>query len=346
MGDILYELNQVRHYYGDKQVLDIEALKIPKGSILGLSGPNGSGKSTLLKILAFAMAPSQGQVKFNNRKERPMSPGIRSKVTLLTQKPYLLKRTVFDNVIYGLKIRKDKDNLHQRAAHALERVGLNYDDFHHRFWDELSGGEAQRVAMAARLILHPMALLLDEPVANVDTKSATLIRKAAMSAKKSWGCTLVIVSHDLSWLHQCSDTKISMAEGRIFSTGEESMIPRPYTLLQDSGSAHPKDRVLVKDLGKNAFIRLSPKTGKTAVIPKEKIKLCLSKENNNGYDNQIRASITQMLLEQKNNNILTTIQVDSFSLTLSLSHDQVKAQSLFPGKQIILMFRARDIAWR
>ncbi|MCG8686958.1 MAG: ATP-binding cassette domain-containing protein [Desulfobacterales bacterium] len=338
MDDILYKLDRVSHFYGDKKVLDIEQLAIKTGSITGLSGPNGSGKSTLLKLLAFAMKPSKGEIRFNNQVEVPLSPRIRSKVTLLTQKPYLLKRSVFDNVIYGLKIRKDTTNLKQRAARALEQVGLDYDDFHNRYWHELSGGEAQRVAMAARLILKPKALLLDEPVASVDSKSAQLIRKASLWAKDEWGCTLVIVSHDLAWLHECSDTRISMAGGSIFSTGEESIIPPPYT-------EKAKNRV-IKDLGNNEAINLSQRTGSTAVITQDRITLSRSKKQGNGYGNQVTAQVTQMLLEQKTGEILTTLAMDNFTLTLSLSPDQISNLELQPGMDIILMFNTKDIAWR
>jgi len=337
MGKLLYELNRVCHLYGDKKVLDIDTLDIPAGSILGLSGPNGSGKSTLLKLLAFAMAPSQGKIIFNNRPEAPMSPRVRSRVTLLTQKPYLLKRSVFDNVIYGLKIRKDTKNLKQRVAQALAAVGLDFSEFYGRSWHELSGGEAQRVAMAARLILRPKALLLDEPVASVDTESASLIRRASLAARDSWGCTLIIVSHDLIWLNQCSDTRISMAKGRIFSTLEESILPPPYEKRQGG---------TIKDLGNNEYISLSPQTGSAAVISQKQIKISLSKEEKDGYDNQVTAQVIQMILEQKTGNILTTLSMDNFLINLSLTREQVSTQGLRPGKKVILMFRSQDIAWR
>ncbi len=345
MQPALYHLSGIRHFYGEKKVLDIDELKIPTGSIMGLSGPNGSGKSTLLKLLAFAMSPSQGEVRFNNRVEGPFSPRIRSKVTLLTQKTYLLKRSVFDNVAYGLKIRKDRENLKRRVKQALASVGMDYHGFYQRRWHELSGGEAQRVAMAARLILRPEALLLDEPVASVDTRSAQLIRQASLAARNDWGCTLVIVSHDLAWLHECSDTRISMAGGRIFSTGEESIIPPPYTEKQGS--------LPVKDLGNGEAIRLSPRenTEMTAIIEKKKIHISLYKADSNGYDNQVTARVTSMLYEKKNGHILTSLDLtnqnkNGFSLTLSFPPKQAEDLKLIPGKKIILMFQSRDIFWR
>ena len=179
----IYHLKNIRHYYGQKKVLDIGDLDIRTGSITGLMGPNGSGKSTLLKMLAFALKPTEGRIFYKGREESGFSPEVRLKVTLLTQKPYLLKRTVFDNIIYGLKIRNDRHNLEERVKTALSKVGLDFQTFSHRKWHQLSGGEAQRVALAARLILKPEVLLLDEPIASVDTKSAELIRTASLKAQ-------------------------------------------------------------------------------------------------------------------------------------------------------------------
>ncbi|MEH0019815.1 MAG: ABC transporter ATP-binding protein [Desulfobacter sp.] len=338
MSTPLYQAHRVRHFYGDKNVLDIEDLTIPAGSIVGLSGPNGSGKTTLLKLLAFAMKPTQGEIRFNGRAEVPLSPRVRSRVTLLTQKPYLLKRSVFDNVAYGLHIRKDTNGLEQRVARALDSVGLDFSQFHQRSWHELSGGEAQRVAMAARLILTPEALLLDEPVASVDSESARLIRRASLAARDEWGCTLIIVSHDLAWLHACSDTRLSIDRGRIFATGEESVFPPPYLRTQDGR--------LFKDLGNGERILLSPGNGKTAFIQKSRIRIRRPGEDDNGYDNRITARITQMLLEKKSGNVLTTLALDGFSIILSLAPDQVAESGLYPGKQVTTLFHSNDITWR
>lgn len=340
MASTAYELSQIQHYYNDKKVLDIDRLKILQSSITGLSGPNGSGKSTLLKIMAFAMKPSFGQVKFKGHKEFPFSPRIRSRISLLTQKPYLLKRTVFENISYGLKIRKDLDNLENRVKNSLETVGLDFQGFAQRKWHELSGGEAQRVSMAARLILKPEVLLLDEPVASVDNKSASLIRKASLAARDEWGCTLVIASHDLQWLYECSDTRISMARGKIFSTGTENIIPPPYDLSLKN------QPVKALDKGEHILLPLTDKKDSTAVIQTEKIFISNEKNNSREFNNQATGVILSMLLEKSSNHIMTTIQVGDFPLNLSFSPGKAAELGLQPGKKIILMFRSKDIEWR
>lgn len=342
MSRISYELTHIQHFYGNEKVLDIDRLQIFKGDILGLSGPNGSGKSTLLKIMAFAMKPTQGEVWLNGRLELPLSPRVRSRVTLLTQKPYLLKRTVFDNIAYGLKIRKDTTNLEPRIKDSLDAVGLSFQAFARRKWHELSGGEAQRVAMAARLILKPEVLLLDEPVASVDRESAALIREAALAARNDWGCTLIIASHDLAWLSECSDTRLSIARGRLFSTGRENIIPLPYDF-----SGRP-----VKRFDNGEVILLPPVEGAgdkkelSAVIQTDRISIATGKNRENGFDNQIFGQIISLLLEKNTGHIMATLLARDFSLNLSFSPDQAGKLGLMPGKSLVLMFRSQDVMWR
>ncbi len=337
-----YRLSHIRHYYGENKVLDIETLQIPQGSITGLSGPNGSGKSTLLKIMAFALKPTQGEVWLNGRQEFILSPRVRSRVTLLTQKPYLLKRSVFDNVAYGLKIRKDIKNINNRVKQALESVGLAYG-FARRQWHELSGGEAQRVAMAARLILKPDVLLLDEPVASVDTKSAGLIRKASLAARKDWGCTLVIASHDLPWLNECSDTRLSITNGQIFSTGRENIIPPPYDLSHEDW---PVKWLGSDKTGEQIRLPLRKNTQKFAVIQKEKICIRLERKSDNGYDNQITGKIISMHMEKRSGQIMATIHAKDFTMDIGFSLAQARSLGLLPGKKLILMFRSQEVEWR
>ncbi len=220
----IFQLHDVQHIYNNRKALDIKYLTIAKGSITGLMGPNGSGKSTLLKLLAFSMKPTKGDIFFNGKIEVPFSKFVRFNITLLTQEPYLLKRTVYENISYGLKIRhkhgisgnRDKQ-IKMKIRIAMSLVGLDFNIFADRKWDELSGGEAQRVAMAARLVLKPEVLLLDEPTASVDIESASKIRDAALKARDEWGTTIVVASHDRNWLDEVCDSHIHLLNGAIIS---------------------------------------------------------------------------------------------------------------------------------
>jgi len=210
----LISLDHIRQIYNGRTVLSIDDLDIGCGDIIGLAGPNGSGKSTLLKILAFLNTPTAGTISFMGS-PTTIKPGpVHRQVTLLVQEPYLLKRTVHANVAYGLRVRK-KSDISTKVHNALIEVGLDPEKFSNRQWFELSGGEAQRVALAARLVLKPKMLLMDEPTASLDTKSSQLIRKAALRARETNGTSLVIASHDLPWLNEVSDRTIHLEDGII-----------------------------------------------------------------------------------------------------------------------------------
>lgn len=210
----LYRLKNILHKYGQRTVLTIDDLCIPAGGITGLAGPNGAGKSTLLRLLACVENPTKGEIfyqgKLCNIKEAP----LRRDITMLTQNPYLLHRSVEKNIAYGLKIRKQKISK-QKIDEVLQLTGLPPDEFRQRKWFELSGGETRRVALATRLILKPKVLLLDEPTANLDEESTKLIRDAALAASQKGNTTLVIVSHDLHWLKSVSQNIIRCEKGRI-----------------------------------------------------------------------------------------------------------------------------------
>lgn len=339
-----YRLTHIRHYYGDTKVLDIDRLDIGTGSITGLIGPNGSGKTTLLKLLAFADRPCSGIIMYKGKRAEPFSPLIRSKVTLLTQKPYLLRRSVFDNIAYGLKIRQDTENIESEIKTALSAVGLSYRKFAHRRYHELSGGEAQRVALAARLVLKPEVLLLDEPVASVDLKSAQLIRQAAIAARETWGTTLVIASHDLAWLSSICDTQISIFKGRIFNAGMENIITGPFEYK------HPG--TTVKMLENGQAIRLKApadkKTASFALIKKSHIKLTSEKRpctTGSGHINTLQGRITSMLLEKKTGYITAGIAVSNISFVVRLTPEKIHTMNLYPGKKIVLEFSPGHAVW-
>ena len=341
--EFIFHLKEISHFYGDKKVLEIEDLKIEKGSITGLIGPNGSGKSTLLKLLAFAQQPSFGQILYKGNKGIPFSPLVRSKVTLLTQKPYLLKRTVFDNIAYGLKIRKETRHITDRVSKALSIVGLDFNMFARRKWHELSGGEAQRVAMAARLILKPEVLLLDEPIASVDTESAKLIRRASLNARDLWGTTLIVASHDLQWLFSITDAQLSIYKGNIFSTGMENIITGPFENIDENSS----NKKVIKKLGDNQIVVLdAPQNNECmALIRKKDISISLKNTNDNNVDNQLSGHIVSMLLEKKKENIIATIMAHDLSFVLILNPEQISSFDLYPGKKVILNFSSKDVEW-
>jgi tungstate transport system ATP-binding protein len=192
---VLYKITNLVRRYGGRDVLRLPELVIERGEILALIGPNGSGKSTLLRTMAFLEPAEEGEIAFFG------TPGVpaRQEACLLLQEPYLLKRSVFENIVFGLRVRGQTGNLERLAREALAEVDFAPDDMLRRGWRELSGGEKQRVALAARLILRPLALLLDEPTSNLDAKSAVIVQKAVAKSVAAGG-TVIVASHDHAWL--------------------------------------------------------------------------------------------------------------------------------------------------
>lgn len=214
----LYRLENIAAGYGGSCALTVESLEIPAGGIVGLYGHNGSGKSTLLRVLGFLLEPQAGRMEFAGREVdagmRRNGHLLRRKAVLLGQDTCLLKRSVAANVAYGLKLR-GREAPDEAIFAALERVGLRPEIFARRPWRQLSGGEARRVALAARLILNPTALLLDEPTAGLDRASTEHVQKAVLAASREQGAAVVISCHDLAWLKQSADTVLTLEEGRI-----------------------------------------------------------------------------------------------------------------------------------
>ena len=202
----LYAITNLVRRYGGRGALRLPEMAINRGEVVALTGSNGSGKSTLLRTLAFLEQPEEGEITFFG------TPGVppRHEASLLLQEPYLLKRSVFENVVFGLRVRGQRSALEERAREALAEVDFAPDDMLRREWRELSGGEKQRVALAARLILRPLALLLDEPTSNVDAKSAHAVQKAAAKAAAA-GSTVIVASHDRAWLETLGAREVRLA---------------------------------------------------------------------------------------------------------------------------------------
>jgi tungstate transport system ATP-binding protein len=216
MTNALIKLISIEKRYGKSVALELEELTIKTGRLHLLTGPNGSGKSTLLGILALLTHPDKGEILFSG--ERIVwSSGelnrLRKFVTLLHQSPYLFQGTVYDNVAFGLSVRGIRgSDARSKVIDALATVGLK--GFGDRKISQLSGGEAQRVAMARALVIRPQLLLLDEPMANVDKESARVL-EAVISALPDNGTTVVMSSHDPQQHERLDCEVIELLDGRL-----------------------------------------------------------------------------------------------------------------------------------
>ena len=212
----MYRLDSIRKCYGSNVALDIEELTIAEGRLFTLTGANGAGKSTLLNILAFLAPPTSGEIFYDGRRvvwDPDSIVGYRRKVTLLHQSPFLFGGTVYDNVAFGLKARGVQgDTRRRRVDKALDDVGLQ--GFRDRKARELSGGEAQRVAMARALVLEPEVLLLDEPLANIDRETTGLL-ETVIASLPARGTTIVLITHDPEQTDRLNGESILLEGGKV-----------------------------------------------------------------------------------------------------------------------------------
>lgn len=212
----IYRLESVTRRYDGKVALTIPSLTLFEGHLYLLAGPNGAGKSTLLSILAFLLSPSGGEVFYCGVKVDAGTSDafrVRREVTLLHQSPYLFDDTVFGNIAFGLSAREIRgDDLRRKVARALETVGLG--GFERRNARLLSGGEAQRVAMARALALSSRVLLLDEPLANVDRETADLLWNVITALPRT-GTTVMMATHGDAHLAGSDREILRIENGRI-----------------------------------------------------------------------------------------------------------------------------------
>jgi tungstate transport system ATP-binding protein len=217
----LYSLEAVRKPLGAAFALDIPALDLPEGGIHALCGPNGSGKSTLLSLLAFLDRPAEGRLRFAGEavpRDGEAPAALRRQVTLLHQSPWLFGGSVEGNVAWGLALRGVAPRARrERAAAALEAVGLA--GFGRRDAKGLSGGEAQRVAMARAVVLEPRVLLLDEPFSGLDRAAAEAV-EALVAAMPASGTTVVLATHDTGLPARLGGTVTRLSGGRIVDPKE------------------------------------------------------------------------------------------------------------------------------
>lgn len=339
MASPLYAMRELIHVYRGKSVLSIDRLELPRGGIIGVIGPNGSGKSTFLRLAGFVEKPTVGEIFFNGKPAGPFSPEVRNRVTLLPQEPFLMKRTVLKNVAYGLQIRNAKERLAERVDKALAYVGLDGEDFAQRPSYALSGGEAQRVALAARLILKPEVLLMDEPTASIDALSAQLIKDAALKAQRDWGTTLIIASHDWQWLYGVCDTVFHLLKGRFLGTGRENVLFGPWEPMGNGFWGRT-----LSD-GQRLLVPKPPDVLAAAVIENAHITPVDESVGDSAKQMTLSGLITRLALEKASGLIVVSVLVANLPFTGALTERQVSEHALYPGRKVAVRYRVDSIKW-
>ena len=209
-------LLDIKKNYRSVKALNSVSLELQGGKIIVLLGVNGAGKTTLMRIMAGLENADCGELFFNNQSIDCKA--LRQVATLVFQKSAMFSTNVYDNLAYGLRIRKvPKAEIKKKVAEALQAVRLS--GFEKRRAKKTSGGEQQRIALARAFLLDSHILLLDEPTANLDPNSATIIEKAIVN-KKSAQRIILMSTHNLSQARRMADEIVHIYDGEIVEVAE------------------------------------------------------------------------------------------------------------------------------
>ena len=229
-------ISELSKTFSGQKVLNNLSLEIQKGEVVALIGSSGAGKSTFLRSLNYLEAPDSGRIKIEDFEvdfehiTQDQILTLRRKLAMVFQQFNLFgRKTALENVKEGLVVVKGLSDQEATkiAREELAKVGLS--DRENHYPRHLSGGQKQRVALARALAMKPEVLLLDEPTSALDPELVGEVEKSIANAAKT-GQTMVLVSHDMSFVAQVADKVLFLDKGRIIETGT------PEEIMQ-----HPKE---------------------------------------------------------------------------------------------------------
>ncbi|CIQ34186.1 L-cystine import ATP-binding protein TcyN [Streptococcus pneumoniae] len=221
----MIKISNLSKSFSGQTVLDHLDLDIQKGEVVALIGSSGAGKSTFLRSLNYLETPDSGSIQIDgfsvdfSKITQEEILALRRKLSMVFQQFNLFeRRTALDNVKEGLVVVKKLSDQEATkiAKEELAKVGLS--DRENHYPRHLSGGQKQRVALARALAMKPDVLLLDEPTSALDPELVGEVEKSIADAAKS-GQTMILVSHDMSFVAQVADKILFLDKGKIIESG-------------------------------------------------------------------------------------------------------------------------------
>ncbi len=239
MSEHVVAIDDVHVRFGRARAVDGVTLDVAPGEVLALVGESGSGKTTLIRAIQGLQRVTSGTVTFGaaGTSVARRRTKMRRDVQMVFQDPTGAlnpRQTVFEIVAEGLRIRRDRDDETARVAEALSRAGLRPPErFMALYPHEISGGQRQRVVIAGAMVLDPVLLLADEPVASLDASIRGEILALMRALVDEAGLSIIAVTHDLGLAWNIADRIAVMYLGRIVELGDAEEVlagPRhPYT---------------------------------------------------------------------------------------------------------------------
>ena len=204
--------------FNDFVALDDVSVEAPTGSLTALLGPSGSGKSTLLRAIAGLEKPDSGQIIISGEDKTGVPPQQRGVGFVFQHYAAFKHMTVFENVAFGLKIRKHPKEVIRKNVHELLEL-VQLEGFAGRYPAQLSGGQRQRMALARALAVEPQVLLLDEPFGALDAQVRQELRSWLRRLHDDLHVTTILVTHDQEEAMEVADRIVLMKDGKIEQVG-------------------------------------------------------------------------------------------------------------------------------
>ena len=237
------KINNLKVQFDDFVALNNINVNIKAGEFFTLLGPSGCGKTTLLRSIAGFNKISNGNILIGGKNINILQPWERNLGFVFQNYALWPTMTVFENISYGLKVRKlPKDKIISKVLDIMRLVKL--EDYANAYPNTLSGGMQQRTALARALVIDPPILLLDEPLSNLDAKLRIFLRNEIRQIQQRLSITALYVTHDQEEALDISDTIAVMNEGEIIQVGY------PRQIYKDPNSSFVADF-----LGKANFIK-------------------------------------------------------------------------------------------
>lgn len=347
----LLSLREIIKKYGEITALDRVNLDVFKKDLLAIVGPNGAGKTTLLKIMAGIESPTKGKIFYkgleisNNRLDL-----IRKNCTMVFQRTVVFNTSVYENVAYGLKIRGfSKNEIEMRVKEALEVVKL--DGYEKRPAKKLSGGEQQRVALARALVLRPEILLLDEPTANLDPKTASMVEEVISYINREMETTVVIASHNIFQVQKIARKAALLLNGRITEVGSvKEIFLRPSLAMADFaefenvfvGNAEPtSEGTSIIDIGNGLKIEAAVEiSGKVTILVRPEDIIVSKFPLKSSARNVLRGQIKEI----SDAGHVVKLKVDVGKMFVSqVTKRSFKEMELNVGSAVFLTFKASSV---
>lgn len=304
------------------------------GRVYGFYGPNGSGKTTFMKILGLIMAPDSGDVVINGCRASVNKLEIKRKMSFVFQEPKLLKRKVRDNLKFPLKLRNESVSA-ENIKNILKKLSLNPQIFLNKKPHELSGGEKKRISLAQKLIFEPDIILLDEPTANIDSKSLAVITSLLAELKEQNKC-IIVSSHDYEWLSATADEIYYLSDGHFYTEMYENDLGRDFEYHYNG--------LFRKRFGAAEVIAASSSenAGECGYyINPNDIIISLEKLSNLSAQNIIQMKVKYIDVRDKN--VKLELEKDKFKLTSYISKKALADLDIYKSKSVYAVFKASSV---